>query len=468
MFDTTTLGKVADHFLRNKDSITSTAIEAALLKTSACTVARTRRLTAMMGWMVQSHDSIKLLRQVSAELRTNGGQCLLLTEKFKADESSFRMRVSDQEQTKTTALAEMRSPGPLHLSAVGQQSTPTKILQSNRAINALFHLQDGQRSTIMCERVASLTVMSPTQSKVYDLSFQSQRLPLEAVAQDFVRRQTLVTTDGDPSIAQCMRGVAAINQSVAIWHYQCDVHKISNAIKDKVEGPEAQCQILNFIALSLSLQTANSMRVCREPPGGACRMDFWLFGLFGCFASLVFFAGFWFLVSWVFCGFIHVLFLCCFWFLLRCCFVFVFFGFWFLGLVALVVLFFWFLVFVVSFVLVSGCLFSCFGFWLFLFFGLCLVFGCVVCFVLFRFVFCFYLAFSDVLMFWFVVFLFFLVFVCFCLLLFGLCFWLFGFCFVALCFGVWFSYAVVRGTSPNRPGRCAAAGGSDRAQKDVH
>lgn len=256
--------EAVSHLLAGTTTFSSDACEAALANTKTWALKRLRGLIAMCMVLLGVSDAVHMLATVADDMIASGGKCLCLLESFKADETSLKFKVADQEQARIPGLTKALAVSSTALEAVASQSAMTKVLQSHRSVAALFESKCGQHILIERALPMPLQVMSSTKMDVYARCYMQTQLPLGELAPKFNRHVRLCLSDGDNSIGAMFRTQA---EGTGIPHliHQCDIHKVSNRIDDATPPPRVwQYHVSSIIAFAKSLEQANSMRMFRE------------------------------------------------------------------------------------------------------------------------------------------------------------------------------------------------------------
>ena len=227
--DDSTTTAVVEHFVHHKANVASSVSEATMLGAPTKSVDRYRQLTAVCSWLLQGRDACRMVQQVVNDVVAAGGRAATFTEKYKSDEMSLRMRVSDVEDASfgpnQQALA-LR--GGSQLGAVAHQSAVTKVLQQQRTCSALFELPGCKFLNITFDLLTPLGVMASTKCEVYYNLYKSTQLPWERVAERFDHHQVFLGSDGDTSVAASVRGIAQAQPAAAHLHTTCHIHTLSN------------------------------------------------------------------------------------------------------------------------------------------------------------------------------------------------------------------------------------------------
>ena len=252
------------HFLYEKIAMIGQTAEASMVGTTRKTLARFRRLSAASAMLMNMFDAARMLLNLAQKIKSRGGRCLSLIEKYKSDETSLFFNVSDTEGCHAggsgNALAVV---GP-SVQATCKQKARNKVLQSHRELAALFEVDADHRVLVRTFITMPLQVMPSTKMEVYLKCFQHTFLPISELKAFFERHIRLCTTDGDGAVAAGLRGVAHMSDDVRQVHQKFDIHKLSNKLTSMTSPPPIEMHVSSLIDFSLSLQAANTMRSFRE------------------------------------------------------------------------------------------------------------------------------------------------------------------------------------------------------------
>ena len=253
------------YFLEDKVACASLTLEAEKLGVTRKKTQGFLHAAAAACIMLHRRDSLTMLRQITDSILRAGGKAISLTETMRYDETGMRVRLVDRERQGKAASDAIQAFVPTHSQMVSlpfcTDTKRAKILQSLRAVCALFQLPTGSHLLLRFDVPTWLQTMSGGTGRHYERAVRASRLAIpDALRAKFQGSQRLVCTDADAAVEKAERIMEQADDDNCL-RTKCEIHRCYIWHGTVFEQVEAQINKLRHLALAL--QDGDSMRSFR-------------------------------------------------------------------------------------------------------------------------------------------------------------------------------------------------------------
>ena len=258
LFDTTTQ-RIADDALACPH-FRSCAAAAHALRADPKKVAATRVRLGAACYQVERYALVQMIDNVTASIRSQGGECITFSSFVRYDETPLLVRTSCEGDDVAVVHA-----GCLPSRGRGARVTyasPSKLVQFEWRGSMLLKTSDSEFLFLEFQLPTYVSVVDRTTSEVYRFLCSRVEPPLQSLLGRFARRQRSSTTDGAHPIHKAEKCLATDNPTVHCMHLTCDVHKIATIAKRGTSF--AGAQVSAMLAIALSLRHGGAMRTFRR------------------------------------------------------------------------------------------------------------------------------------------------------------------------------------------------------------
>lgn len=206
----------------------------------------------------------RLVHTLTENTMNAGGECLLLTTRFRYDETPLRLTTVTREQIvdEGVPLGALTLDHLLAKSMVAEENSPTaKLVQVE--IQGSMLLKLGTRFHFVSFAIpSSLACVDRCTGRVYFEVLNQSAPKFAALEGRFHRTQRLSTTDGDNACALAERASAVVAPQRGHCHLFCDLHR--GALVAKKIYRLMPFEMTGIINISLSLKAPGGMRKFRK------------------------------------------------------------------------------------------------------------------------------------------------------------------------------------------------------------
>ena len=239
-----------------------------------CNVSRkklstSRNQLACVSWMLYHRDIRDAMSCLVKHVKSKGGHLQTLSLFMRCDETPMKLVTVDMdavwghvpEEFNAAVCASEDSSIRDLMELVSRASAPTKLLQTEYIVTALFSIGH-QYHLVTFRCIPPVQALARTTSHVYFAALQQSEtwLGLEQLKAEFDRAQRGSCTDGDGAIGRAERAHEA-HHGVASLRSLCVVHKIGTMREDVCRVDAAV--IRNVTHVSLSLRFGNHLKYFR-------------------------------------------------------------------------------------------------------------------------------------------------------------------------------------------------------------